>query len=240
MGFERDSANRDALSLQIEKSIFDAPAKGVLLRIANKIYPAKRYSFLPEFMEGLKANYRIAIEPLDFEAAPEPSRQKINRWVAEKTSNKIQGLLPSGSIDEYTRMVLVNAIYLKAPWEIPFKKSETRNESFKGLRNKKKVPTMHRLDNMEVFIGRNYKALTLYYKNSPLSMLLVLPNEGYALANLEDELKAEDFRMMLNRKQMRFVKLALPKFRQELKVDGKGMLETLGALLAFSDAAADF
>ncbi|MFA5623941.1 MAG: serpin family protein [Bradymonadales bacterium] len=61
MGFEKDSANRDALGLQRKKSIFDAPAEGVLLHIASKIYPPKEYYFLFEFMEGLKANYRIAI-----------------------------------------------------------------------------------------------------------------------------------------------------------------------------------
>ena len=35
------------------------------------------------------------------------------RWVEGKTLDKIQGLLPAGSIDATTRMALVNAAYFK-------------------------------------------------------------------------------------------------------------------------------
>ena len=37
--------------------------------------------------------------------------------MSAETGNKINDLLPPGSIDESTRMVLVNAIHLKLGWE---------------------------------------------------------------------------------------------------------------------------
>ncbi len=46
-------------------------------------------------------------------------------------SEKIKDLLPQGSIDEMTRLVLVNAIYFKGNWEKKFPKEDTRDEQFK-------------------------------------------------------------------------------------------------------------
>ncbi len=46
-------------------------------------------------------------------------------------SEKIKDLLPQGSIDEMTKLVLVNAIYFKGNWEKKFPKDATRDEQFK-------------------------------------------------------------------------------------------------------------
>ncbi len=46
-------------------------------------------------------------------------------------SEKIKNLLPQGSIDEMTKLVLVNAIYFKGNWEKKFPKEATRDEQFK-------------------------------------------------------------------------------------------------------------
>ena len=46
----------------------------------------------------------------------------------QQTHDRIEDLIPEGVLDELTRLVLVNAIYLKAPWEAPFEEqlTETR------------------------------------------------------------------------------------------------------------------
>jgi len=50
----------------------------------------------------------------------------------------------SDRLDSNTRLVLVNAIYYKNSWKIPFPKNSTRNEVFYIDRNTtKKVPTMN-------------------------------------------------------------------------------------------------
>ncbi len=46
-------------------------------------------------------------------------------------SEKIKDLLPQGSIDAMTKLVLVNAIYFKGNWEKKFPKDATRDEQFK-------------------------------------------------------------------------------------------------------------
>ncbi len=46
-------------------------------------------------------------------------------------SEKIKDLLPQGSIDEMTKLVLVNAIYFKGNWEKKFPKEATEDGQFK-------------------------------------------------------------------------------------------------------------
>ena len=50
----------------------------------------------------------------------EQIRLQINKWVAQKTQQKIQNLLSLGSLNNLTRLVLVNAIYFKGDWQLPF------------------------------------------------------------------------------------------------------------------------
>ncbi len=57
--------------------------------------------------------------------------QSLRYYYSIFFSEKIKDLLPQGSIDEMTKLVLVNAIYLKGNWEKKFLMSATRDEQFK-------------------------------------------------------------------------------------------------------------
>ena len=45
----------------------------------------------------------------------------INTWTADQTNQKIQDLLPAGSVTPDTRLVLTNAVYFKGDWLSAFK-----------------------------------------------------------------------------------------------------------------------
>ena len=47
----------------------------------------------------------------------------VNDWTAQQTHDRIPEILPRGSVDAATRLVLVNALYFKAPWDSPFEKA---------------------------------------------------------------------------------------------------------------------
>ncbi len=57
--------------------------------------------------------------------------QSLRYYYSIFFSEKIKDLLPQGSIDEMTKLVLVNAIYFKGNWEEKFLKSDTRDGEFK-------------------------------------------------------------------------------------------------------------
>jgi serpin B len=60
----------------------------------------------------------------------ENSRKAINQWVEEKTANKITNLLPAGSVDAMTKLVLTNAVYFKGDWMEKFEERRTKDGDF--------------------------------------------------------------------------------------------------------------
>ena len=75
------------------------------------------------------------------------ARTKINQWVAQKTKEKIKDILPPGSLDALTRLVLANAIYFKGAWAKPYDKAQTSPQPFHlSAASQVTVPLMHHLD----------------------------------------------------------------------------------------------
>ncbi len=100
------------------------------LEIVNSVWGEQTYPWAQPFLTTLAKSYGTGVYLEDFMNAWEPARQTINTWVAAQTDQKIEGLLPQGSLDDTTRMVLVNAVHLKMPWATPFPPSATANASF--------------------------------------------------------------------------------------------------------------
>lgn len=66
----------------------------------------------------------------DFRTNPEALRKQINEWVEQHTHDMIKDLLPPGTIEVDTRLVLVNAAYFKGKWENKFDPKKTKPEVF--------------------------------------------------------------------------------------------------------------
>lgn len=75
-----------------------------------------------EYSALVQSHLKSSIENVRFEENPEEIRLLVNAWAKSVTKDKITDLLPQDSITVLTRMVLVNAIYFKGKWEIPFDK----------------------------------------------------------------------------------------------------------------------
>jgi serpin B len=76
------------------------------------------------FLTVLAKMYDAGMRAVDF-GSPEAARALVNDWTAHQTHDRIPEILPEGVLDRLTRLVLVNAIYFKAPWRSPFEKTAT-------------------------------------------------------------------------------------------------------------------
>ena len=113
-----------------ESKKFGGPSEPIALTIANRLFAQKGYHFRETFLSVVKQNFGGAFEPLDFIADPAAATQRINKWVADQTRNRISDLIPGGALDKTTRLVLANALYLKAPWASEFSQNATQSEPF--------------------------------------------------------------------------------------------------------------
>lgn len=105
-------------------------SEGNELHTANGLWVQKGLAIRQAFENTLANDYHAPLTPLDFLANPEAARSEINRWTEDHTKEKIKDLLPAGSLDAQTRLVLTSAIYFYGKWQDPFVTSRTQPAPF--------------------------------------------------------------------------------------------------------------
>lgn len=227
----------------LQERLETVQARGVVqLAVANSLWPQKDYPFLPEFLELVKARYDAGITPLDFAGETEGARTTINRWVEEKTREKIRDLIAQGNLDPLTRLVLVNAIYFKGSWASRFDAARTEEADFQVAADSTvKVPMMAQTRKYSYAEMDDRQVLKLPYEGGDLSMLVVLPREKAGLAALEAGLSLERLAEWTSQLAEREVRVLLPKFKLTWgAVELNRNLMALGMADAFDDQRADF
>jgi|TARA_B100000959_G_scaffold281057_1_gene344279 serpin B len=207
------------------------------LTVTNSLFGQKGYPFRKEFLTTLEKLYRAPLQFADFRNDAAKERARINEWVSARTNEKIQELLPEGSLDSSTGLVLVNALYFKAGWRYAFPKSATKPAPFHLAPGRAiETPTMHTTKRFGYSREDGYTAVNLPYSQN-FAMLALVPDEIDGLPALEKTLSAGKL-TALSRLPARKVALHLPKFRIEGDTIAlTNPLKRLGMNLAFTRGA---
>jgi serpin B len=230
---EEMSAKTAALAKQSKK--FGGPSEPITLNIANRLFAQKGYAFRETYLSLIKQNFGGAFEPIDFVADPAAATQHINKWVADQTRDRIRDLIPGGALDKTTRLVLANALYLKAPWASEFSENATKPEPFfihgGGPSD---VPTMQKTSDHFGYARREgFTVVSLPYAGDDLQFLVLLPDEVNGLRGLESKLTSE-LLAQCAKLERRDVDLHLPKFKlQPPTIALAENFEALGMKTAF-------
>ncbi len=234
--------NALGLALDSRNSVFDDPVSGeqktgIQLEIANALWAQIGYPFKQPFLDMLGRNYDAGVQEVDFASAPEPARQTINQWASEKTHDKIQEVVPQGSITPDTRLVLANAIYLNALWQSQFDETATQDEPFTLLDGSQaQVKMMRQQETFGYASGDGYQAVDLPYMGNQLSMLVIVPDLG-KFADIESTFDAARFEQAKGSVTPQLVSLGLPRFEFETSTGLSDILAEMGMPEAFSDQA---
>jgi serpin B len=226
---------------QLSAGLADLPQDGVVFRAPNTMWVQAGMPLQPEFTAVLREAAAVSVRDADFRRAAEAARLEINDLIEKQTEGKITDLLAPGVVDGDTRLVLVNAIYLKAAWAHPFPEQATSDAPFypEGPGTGTPVTTaMMRLDkDLRYLRGDGYQAVVLPYAGPRLAMTIVLPDGP--LDPLPAEL-ASGLSGLPGRASRHRVSLTLPRFRQEAEFDLVSVLQQLGISQAFDAETADF
>lgn len=214
--------------------------EGFRLNMVNAIWGQKGYEFLDSFLDVISKNYGAGIRLLDFIADAEKARVIINDWVSDNTEGRIEDLIPEGAIDTLTRLVLTNAIYFNAAWAYPFDEEYTKDGPFHLLDGTAvNVPMMNQTEYFGYLAGDGYQAVELPYDGNELSMVIVLPEEGF-YDDFEAMLNADLVNDIITGLETKNVDITMPKFTFEAEFDLKKTLINLGIIDAFNPSVADF
>ena len=238
--FPEDQSLRRS-SFQVIQSYLNRQGMPYELSTANALWIEKELNLQNTFKTVLTEFYKGEAFDVDFKRASERERQRINKWGEKETRDKIKNLLPEGSVNSMTRLVLTNAIYFKGKWENQFEKDQTRDEDFwLNEHQAKQVPMMWQSDDFNYAQTEDLQILEIPYEGGELSMLILLPKGKGAedLKSLEESLTMDNLNLW--RESLRNEKMDevfIPKFKFNSAYQLKKSLGAMGMPLAFNPSA---
>ena len=214
------------------------------LDIANALWTQQGMTLVPEFRDTTSRSYHAGVREVDF-GRSEATRETINKWVEERTQDRIKDLLKPGSLGADTRMVLTNAIYFKGDWKRGFDKARTHDAEFEKTSGaKSKVRMMWQKGDKETKSRAcdtaEWQWLELPYLGDRLSMVFMLPSKRCGLREAEAGLTVAKIQEGLDGLKETGIDIALPRFKFESRFELKPPLTDLGMRKAFDDREADF
>ena len=215
----------------------DDPAV-IALDSANTLFGDRGTPWRDSFLDTLAASYGAGMRVVDWAHDPEAGREAVNTWTADRTHDKIPEILPAGVVDELTRLVLVNALYFKAPWLVEFHDDLTADQPFhRSPGDAVDVPTMlGELRSVGLAQGDGWQAVRLPYFGNTLAMTVVLPDDG-SLADVEALVARGDLTDVLAAPTPAEIRLRLPRWTFRSDTPLSHVLSDLDMPAAFSDAA---
>jgi serpin B len=220
---------------EVESEEVAGSKEPITLAMASRLFAQNGYDFRENFLALVKDRYGAPLDLVDFAKDASGATQQINSWVLEQTRQRIRDLIPRDALKSSTRLVLTNAIYLKAPWANPFSENATKPQPFhvRG-RETANVPTMH---DHECFCGYakrdGFTAVSIPHIDSDLQFLVLLPDQVKGLPALEKKVTSAMLTQCAKLKG-RDLDLYLPKFKFEPPTLNLGSaLQALGMKTAF-------
>lgn len=210
----------------------------VALEGANAVFAQDDLGFKKPFLDALSRDYDAGLRLVDFSGATERARKQINGWVAKRTHDKIPELLTKGALRSDHRLVLVNALYFKAPWkealedygDRPFHRLDGSSPS---------VPMMEYAPKGGESIGNygfgpGWKAAEIPYLGDELSMVIIVPDD---LGAFEKGLTGAQLREITGSFLGPLTQLTMPTFTTRTATSLRKALIALGMPQAFGNGA---
>lgn len=163
-------------------------SEGIELVVGNRMFVSNNLKLKDAYLALAGPVMTAPLKTLDFVDDPDGSRVKINDQVELATRSRVKDLLPEGSVNRETALVVTNTIYLNGKWAHPFNKARTGDMDFRSPTGSTQVPMMRGKARVPYFADDNLAVVDLPYADGRLSMMLVLPADDDGLADVEDSL----------------------------------------------------
>jgi len=227
------------LSSDYRRQYIEGTGDPLTLEVANALWAQESFSLLQDYVNLVRESYGAEARNLDFVGDPEGSRQTINAWVEQKTRDRITDLLPRGSIDSMTRLVITNAVYFKGSWRDPFNEAATGDGPFTTADGSEvTVPMMHQTEEYPYAEAHGCRAVELPYADNQSSMIVLLPDDD--IGGFEQALTEQKLSDIMASLESRDVELTMPSFEFTSSFSLSDVLKAMGMTIPFEAGGADF
>ncbi|MCE9572366.1 MAG: serpin family protein [Deltaproteobacteria bacterium] len=227
------TATGDGAALAGLAAVLQGKAASWELASANRLWAAESLTLRPDYVERTGAS----LARTDF-AEPAAAARIINAWIAAQTRDRITDLISPAALSASTRLVITNALYLKAAWRSRFSAGATEGAPFTAL-DGSRVATllMHQRGEFALAAHGGAHAVALPYAGGALSFIAILPDAPADFRRYEQELDGARLGDLLDHLAPAQVSVSLPRFEVRASTPLRDALEALGVKAAFSDHA---
>ncbi len=210
------------------------------LDIKNSLWVRDSFPILPEYTDTMAVHYNNTVGSFNVQ-----SSDKINKWMNDSTRGKIPKIVNYTTLsDPDLNFMIVNTIFFDGSWMNEFKVIDSYQSQHSyidfWINNVEFVRTnsMVRSGEFQYRQIDNVQILKLPYKSDPqrLSMVIVLPEERYGIAKLEERLTAEIFAAWVDSTELQnSIQVVIPPFKLDTEYSGSliSSLKKLGITDAF-------
>ncbi|XP_062138557.1 serine protease inhibitor 28Dc-like isoform X1 [Drosophila sulfurigaster albostrigata] len=233
----------------VRKSLRNYPRNRSALmevHIANGLFLQRGYSLNPDYRQAITQVYNSELQEVDFERQPATAKYAVNSFVDQHTKGKIPFILTE-DLPESTRIILANALYFKAMWEIDFVQGATKVDNFypNGEGNQPVLPV-----EMMVSAGAfpyhedpqlSCRIVGLPYHGNLTTMYIIQPLRSSVeqLGALQQRLTADAIEQMISQMTRRSTILAFPKMHLTEGFKLSPILQAMGINGIFSPLQSD-
>jgi serpin B len=224
---------------QINEKIEKSQSEYTSLKMVNRLWFTEKFTPKEDFLNLCQKYYKGGTQSIDFENFA-LARTTMNNWARKETKQKINNLLPEGSIVPLTRLVVMNAVYFKGDWQKAFDATQTEQKDFYTENEiTQSVPFMAQKNSFRYLKQDSLQVLELPYKGGKYAMLVFLPNKEIPFTQFENNFTAKNYYKWLNLLTQQKVNVVLPKFTisPEKGYELKESLKNMGIKEAFLGTA---
>ncbi|MCR6712002.1 MAG: serpin family protein [Demequina sp.] len=195
-----------------------------IVTIGNRAFIDKGFDVREDYLANLHTYFGAdaVSAPLSTDAAG--SRKLVDGWVKKQTHGLVPKIMPEDQPTPESRLVLVNATYMKAQWFTPFDANLTNEGDFHMADGTTASATfMWGALDVPFVNGDDFVAASLPYVGD-LEMVVVVPTDG-AFDAVESRLSQDFLDQFDASKADGNVDVQLPKFDVESKLDLRDAIE---------------
>ncbi len=206
----------------------------LVINVANSLWAREGLTLKGGFAEICEKKYKAQTGYLDPGDPNAPD--KVNSWAAEKTNGKIQIVIDE-MIPNFV-LILVNAVYFKAPWALEFTEDLTHQRPFHLADGATKDhPLMFNTETYPYQKGEFFQAIRLPYEDRRYAMTIVLPDEESSLNQLHKSFSAGMWDKIRTSLKVSYGQVGLPRFEADWGRQVNDALSSMGMGVAFSEDA---
>ncbi|XP_043287050.1 serine protease inhibitor 3/4-like [Venturia canescens] len=217
------------------------------LSVANVAFISNDFRLTSEFFNTSVNVFNSRVQQPWFSNPPADVSFVIKIWCQSKTANHVNSVIHPADLNNNTNLVLVNAVYYNAKWQIPFDTNNTIAHTF-YREGTTEISLQTMVAKRVVYFGEYSEAnsafieLPILSKDAThnMSMFVILPNDRNGLAFLEANFHKINLGLLRSKAKTVETNIRLPKFRITNEIELSQPLTQMNMGELFDPNRADF